>query len=40
MEKYDDKLGFGLASIGILILLCVSYSVTHLNTWHDEIFSM
>ena len=41
MEKYDDKLGFGLASIGILILLCVSYfGLTHLNTWHDEIFSM
>lgn len=41
MEEYDDKIGFGLSLIGILILLFVSYfGLTHLNTWHDEIFSM
>ncbi len=41
MEKYSDRIGFGLSLIGILVLLFVSYfGLTHLNTWHDEIFSM
>lgn len=41
MNYFKEKLGISLSIVGIAILLLVSYfGLTHLNTWHDEIFSM
>ena len=41
MNDFKNRLGIGFSIIGIAVLLFVSYfGLTHLNTWHDEIFSM
>lgn len=41
MENMENKIGNLLSMTGVLILIFVTYfGLTHLNTWHDEIFSM